>query len=289
MTAVAFMGLGRMGYPMAGHLAAAGHDVAVFDVVGDAVDRFVGEHGGRAASNPGDAATGAAVVLSSLPADADLRAVAYDGGLVGALEPGAVWVDHSTTSATVATELAEATAAVGAGFVDAPVSGGVQGAENGALAVMIGGSDRDVAAAMPLIDSYAARANHMGPTGSGQLTKMANQICVVGLTQALAEGLDFAQTSGLDVMKVVEVMLTGSSASWEMEHRSEFMFEGEYDFGFSTDLMRKDIGLVLEEADNLAIPLPVTALVDGYLAEVQEMGGSQWDWCSLMERQRASH
>ncbi len=284
---VGFIGLGRMGYPIAGHLAAAGHDVAVYDVLGDSVSRWVDEHGGRAAASAGDATRGAAAVFTSLPADAQLLEVAGgEDGVIANLAPGSVWVDHTTASAAVTRDLAARCRDAGAGFLDAPVSGGVGGAETGNLAVMIGGDAADVVKVEALVDLYAARYNHMGDAGAGQLTKMANQICVVGLTQALAEGLHFAETAGLDVHKVVEVMLTGSSASWEMEHRSDAMLAASYDFGFSTDLMRKDIGLCLEAANDLSIPLPVTATVDGFLSEVQEMGGSHWDWCSLMERQR---
>lgn len=285
--AVGFVGLGRMGFPMAGHLARAGHSVTVFDVVEDAMSRWVAAHGGSTASNAGAAAAGAAVVFTSLPADAQLASVA-DGphGLIENMAAGSVWVDHTTASAALSRELAERCREAGIGFLDAPVSGGVQGAETGNLAIMIGGDGEDLARVSGLLDLYAARYNHMGPSGAGQLTKMANQICVVGLTQALAEGLHFAESAGLDVHDVVEVMLKGSSASWEMEHRSDAMLAGSYDFGFSTDLMRKDIGLCLQAAADLSIPLPITAVVDGFLSEVQEMGGSNWDWCSLMERQR---
>ena len=283
-----FVGLGRMGYPLAGHLRSAGHDVTVFDLLAASVERWVEEHGGRAAAGPRQAAEGAALVFTSLPADSDLRDVAFgDDGLLVGLEPGSVWVDHSTASAEVSRELAAAASVSGAGFLDAPVSGGVQGAKDRTLTVMIGGEDADVARAGPIIKTYASLVTHMGPSGAGQLTKMANQICVVGLCQALAEGLDFAESAGLDARKVVSVMLKGSSASWEMENRWEVMLAGEYDFGFSTELMRKDIGLCLEEARRLSIPLPVTAVVDQFLADVERMGGSHWDWCSLMERQRS--
>ncbi len=284
---VGFIGLGRMGFPMAGHLAAAGHDVTVYDVVSDQVSRWVEEHPGSAAGSAGEAASGAAAVFTSLPADAHLLEVAAGAdGVIANLGSDSVWVDHTTASAAVSRDLAARCGEVGAGFLDAPVSGGVVGAETGNLAVMIGGETSDLVKVAELINVYAARSNHMGPSGAGQLTKMANQICVVGLTQALAEGLHFAETAGLDVQKVVDVMLTGSSASWEMEHRSDAMLAASYDFGFSTDLMRKDIGLCLDAARDLSIPLPVTETVDGFLSEVQEMGGAHWDWCSLMERQR---
>ena len=283
-----FIGLGRMGYLLAGHLSSAGHNVTVFDRLKAPVERWVEEHSGRAAAGPRQVAEGAALVFTSLPADSDLRDVAFcDDGLLAGLSSGSVWVDHSTASAGVSRELAAGAATSGAGFLDAPVSGGVQGAQNGTLTVMIGGEEADVARSAPIIETYASLVTHMGPSGAGQLTKMVNQICVVGLCQALAEGLDFAESAGLDAREVVSVMLKGSSASWEMENRSEAMLAGEYDFGFSTELMRKDIGLCLEEARRLSIPLPVTAVVDQFLADVERMGGTRWDWCSLMERQRS--
>jgi 3-hydroxyisobutyrate dehydrogenase len=213
-----------------------------------------------------------------------LRAVA--AAIVPVLARGAVWVDHSTTSAQASREVAAEVAAAGAQFLDAPVSGGVDGARNGTLTVMVGGDEAAFATAEPVVASYGARIVLMGPSGAGQITKMTNQICVVGLCQALAEGLDFAETAGLDVNRVIHVMLQGSSASWQMANRAERMLAGEYDYGFSTTLMRKDVGLVLDEAEAMNVPLPVTSLVGQMLAEVTAMGGAQWDWCSLMERQR---
>jgi 3-hydroxyisobutyrate dehydrogenase len=223
-------------------------------------------------------------VVTSLPADPQLRAVA--AAVVPVLAQGAVWIDHSTTSAQVSREVAAVVAAGGAQFLDAPVSGGVDGARNGTLTVMVGGDDAAFATAEPVVAAYGARIVLMGPSGAGQITKMTNQICVVGLCQALAEGLDFAETAGLDVNRVIHVMLQGSSASWQMANRAERMLAGEYDYGFSTTLMRKDVGLVLDEAEAMNVPLPVTSLVGQMLAEVTAMGGAQWDWCSLMERQR---
>jgi 3-hydroxyisobutyrate dehydrogenase len=273
-----------MGWHMAVHLAKAGHEVTVCDAVPGLADQWVAEHGGASAADPATAAAGRDLVVTSLPADPQLRAVA--AAIVPVLARGAVWVDHSTTSAQASREVAVEVAAAGAQFLDAPVSGGVDGARNGTLTVMVGGDEAAFATAEPVVASYGARIVLMGPSGAGQITKMTNQICVVGLCQALAEGLDFAETAGLDVSRVIHVMLQGSSASWQMANRAERMLAGEYDYGFSTTLMRKDVGLVLDEAEAMNVPLPVTSLVGQMLAEVTAMGGAQWDWCSLMERQR---
>ena len=284
MSTVAVIGIGRMGWHMAAHLAKAGHEVTVCDAVPGLADQWVAEHGGASAADPAAAAAGRDLVVTSLPADPQLRAVA--AAVVPVLAPGAVWIDHSTTSAQASREVAVEVAAAGAQFLDAPVSGGVDGARNGTLTVMVGGDEAAFATAEPVVASYGARIVLMGPSGAGQITKMTNQICVVGLCQALAEGLDFAETAGLDVSRVIHVMLQGSSASWQMANRAERMLAGEYDYGFSTTLMRKDVGLVLDEAEAMNVPLPVTSLVGQMLAEVTAMGGAQWDWCSLMERQR---
>ncbi len=284
MSTVAVIGIGRMGWHMAAHLAKAGHEVTVCDAVPGLADQWVAEHGGAAAAEPATAAAGRDLVVTSLPADPQLRAVA--AAIVPVLARGAVWIDHSTTSAQASREVAAVVAATGAQFLDAPVSGGVDGARNGTLTVMVGGDDAAFATAEPVVAAYGARIVLMGPSGAGQITKMTNQICVVGLCQALAEGLDFAETAGLDVNRVIHVMLQGSSASWQMANRAERMLAGEYDYGFSTTLMRKDVGLVLDEAEAMNVPLPVTSLVGQMLAEVTAMGGAQWDWCSLMERQR---
>ncbi|MEI6496007.1 MAG: NAD(P)-dependent oxidoreductase [Actinomycetota bacterium] len=284
MSTVAMIGIGRMGWYMAAHLAEKGHSVTVCDVVPGMAEQWVAEHGGQASDDPAAAVEGCEFVITSLPADPQLRAVA--AGIVAHLAPGAVWVDHSTTSAQAAREVAAEVAAAGAHFLDAPVSGGVDGARKGTLTVMVGGSEHAFATAEPVVAAYGARIVLMGDAGAGQITKMTNQICVVGLCQALAEGLDFAETAGLDVNRVIHVMLQGSSASWQMANRAEKMLAGEYDYGFSTTLMRKDIGLVLDEAEAMNVPLPVTAAVGQMLAEVTAMGGAQWDWCSLMERQR---
>jgi len=281
---VTVIGIGRMGWHMAAHLSAVGHDVTVFDVVEGAAERWLDEHRGHTTDDIHAAVEAAKVVVSSLPADRELRAVAAE--IVTALPPGAIWIDHSTTSAQAAREIAELVAEHGSSFIDAPVSGGVDGARNGTLTVMCGGDEQAFDAARPVVEAYGARIELMGTSGAGQITKMTNQICVIGLCQALAEGLDFAETAGLDVRKVIHVMLQGSSASWQMANRAERMLDGEYDYGFSTTLMRKDIGLVMDEARAMDVPLPVTGMVGQFLSEVSAMGGATWDWCSLMERQR---
>lgn len=283
---IAFIGLGRMGWHMAGHLAAAGHELVVCDAAPGLAERWCMEHTGVAAATPAEAVPGCTVVCSSLPADPQLRAVWDEARPT--LEPGTVWIDHSTTSAAIARALAAEAEAAGCGFVDAPVSGGTVGAEQGRLAVMAGGAEADWAVAEPVVSAYAARASLIGPAGAGQLTKMANQICVVGVGQALAEGLAFAERAGLDPRRVLEVMLTGSSTSWMMEHRATTMIDGEYDFGFSTTLMRKDLGLVLEEAQAMGEDLPVTALVAALLEDVADAGRVDEDWSVLMERQRGA-
>ena len=283
---IAVLGLGRMGWHMAAHLSshADAHELVVFDVVDGLAGRWVDENGGEVADFVASAVTGAEFVITSLPADRELETVADD--LVPAIAAGAVWVDHSTTSARLARAVGASVTAADAHFLDAPVSGGVDGARKGVLTVMVGGDEGAFARAEPVVGSYAARMRLMGGPGAGQLTKMTNQICVVGLCQALAEGLDFASRAGLDVQNVVEAMLQGSSTSWQMENRAELMLAGDYDFGFSTTLMRKDVGLVLEEASSMNVSLPVTALVGQFLADVDSLGGAGWDWCSLMERQR---
>ncbi len=283
---IACLGVGRMGWHMAGHVAAAdeAHEVVVFDVGEGLGDRWAREHRGAFADTVAAAVDGSAFVVTSLPSDRELAEVSQEA--LPALDRGAIWIDHSTTSAAIARELGERTAAQGGHFLDGPVSGGVDGARQGTLSVMVGGDEDAFARAEPLMGTYAGRVRHMGPSGAGQLTKMTNQICVVGLCQALAEGLDFASRAGLDVEKVVEAMLQGSSTSWQMENRADRMLAGEYDFGFSTSLMRKDVGLVLDQASTMGVSLPVTALVGQFLADVDAMGGAAWDWCSLMERQR---
>lgn len=283
---IAVLGLGRMGWHLAAHLSesAAVDELVVFDVVDGLASRWADENSGEVADSVTSAVTGAEFIITSLPADQELQVVADE--LVPTIATGAVWVDHSTVSARLARTVNASVSAADAYFLDAPVSGGVDGARKGVLTVMVGGDEGAFARAEPVVGSYASRIRRMGGPGAGQLTKMTNQICVVGLCQALAEGLDFASRAGLDVENVVEAMLQGSSTSWQMENRAEKMLEGDYDFGFSTTLMRKDIGLVLDEASSMNVSLPVTALVGQFLADVDSLGGANWDWCSLMERQR---
>jgi 3-hydroxyisobutyrate dehydrogenase len=282
---VAFIGLGVMGYPMAGHLKKAGHEVAVFNRTAVRADKWVGEHGGTARPSPREAAEGAALVFACVGNDSDVRAVLLgpDGALSG-MKKGAVLVDHTTASADVAREVFEAAKARGVGFVDAPVSGGQAGAENGVLTVMCGGEEADYARAEPVIGAYARRCRLMGGPGSGQLTKMVNQICIAGLVQGLAEGLHFAKAVGLDGHAVVDVISKGAAQSWQMENRYETMLGGEFDFGFAVEWMRKDLAIILDQGRASGTQLPVTALVDQFYAEVVAMGGSRWDTSSLIAR-----
>ena len=282
---VACIGLGRMGWHMAAHLSRSGdHEVVVYDVQSETGQKWAAEYEGVAEESVASATKDSDFIVTSLPADRELKAVAEE--VIPSIAKNAVWIDHSTTSAQAARDIGTRLNAVGAYFLDAPVSGGVVGAENGTISVMAGGDSEAFSRAEPIIDLYSGQVRLMGELGAGQLTKMTNQICVVGLCQALAEGLDFASRAGLDVENVIEAMLQGSSTSWQMENRADKMFAGEYDYGFSTVLMRKDVGLVLEEAASMNISLPVTALVSQFLADVESMGGANWDWCSLMERQR---
>jgi 3-hydroxyisobutyrate dehydrogenase len=284
MGKVAFIGLGVMGYPMAGHLKMrGGHDVTVFNRTRSRADAWVTAYGGRAAPTPAAAARGADFVFSCVGNDDDLREVLLgeDGAFAG-LKPGAVAVDNTTASAEIARELHVAAETMGAGFLDAPVSGGQAGAENGTLTVMVGGDADDFAKAQPVIAAYARAVNLIGPSGSGQLTKMVNQICIGGLIQGLAEALHFAMRAGLDVEKVIDTISKGAAQSWQMENRWQTMVEGKFDFGFAVDLVRKDFALVFDEARRNGAELPVTALVDQFYAEVQAMGGKRWDTSSLI-------
>ena len=285
MARVAFIGLGVMGFPMAGHLAAKGHAVTVYNRTAARAEAWTARHGGARAATPAAAAEGAEIVFACVGNDDDLRAVTTGPeGAFAALAPGAIFVDHTTASAEVARELATAAAARGAGFVDAPVSGGQAGAENGALTVMCGGAPEDYAKAEPAIMAFARACRLMGPTGAGQLTKMVNQICIAGLLQGLAEGLAFAQKAGLDGGAVLDVISKGAAGSWQMEHRGHTMLEGRFDFGFAVDWMRKDLGICLAEADVNGARLPVTALVDQFYKDVQAMGGGRLDTSSLIKR-----
>jgi len=283
MAKVAWIGLGVMGYPMAGHLARAGHDVTVYNRTAEKAGRWVAEYGGRAAPTPREAARDADFVLACVGNDEDLRQVTVgeDGAFHG-MKRGAVFVDHTTASADVARELHAKAAAMGLGFIDAPVSGGQAGAENGQLTVMCGGDPDVYEKAAPVIATYARMQRLMGPAGSGQLTKMVNQICIGGLVQALAEGIHFCKKAGLDVEAVISVISKGAAQSWQMENRYATMAAGEFNFGFAVDWMRKDFAICLEEARRNGARLPVTALVDQFYAQVQAMGGGRWDTSSLI-------
>ena len=287
MAQVAFLGLGVMGFPMAGHLAAAGHDVTVYNRSGQKAADWVARHGGHAAPTPREAAEGAAFVMGCVGNDDDLRQICLgqDGAFAG-MTPGAIFVDHTTVSARVTRELAAVAHQAGLGFVDAPVSGGQAGAENGQLSVMCGGTEADYAAAEPVIAAYAKICRRMGDVGAGQLTKMANQIAIAGLVQGLAESLSFAEKAGLSIPEVVEVISQGAAGSWQMQNRYKTMAEGKFDFGFAVDWMRKDLGICLATADETGASLPVTALVDQFYKEVQAMGGGRWDTSALIARLR---
>jgi 3-hydroxyisobutyrate dehydrogenase-like beta-hydroxyacid dehydrogenase len=287
MARVAFLGLGVMGFPMAGHLAARGHQVTVYNRTPARAAAWVARHGGRSAPSPRAAAEGAEFVMACVGNDDDLAAVCRgpDGAFAG-MAPGAVFVDHTTVSAEITRSLAEEARARGLGFVDAPVSGGQAGAENGALSVMCGGTEADYAAAEPVIAAYARICRRLGGSGAGQLAKMVNQIAIAGLLQGLAEALRFAEKAGLDGRAVVEVISQGAAGSWQMTNRHATMLEGRFDFGFAVDWMRKDLGICLKTADQIGAPLPVTALVDQFYKDVQAMGGGRWDTSSLIERLR---
>jgi 3-hydroxyisobutyrate dehydrogenase-like beta-hydroxyacid dehydrogenase len=284
---VAFLCLGAMGAPMAGHLARAGYEVAVYNRSASRAEAWVAEHGGRAAATPAEAAAGARFVFACTGADADLRAITLgEAGAFGVLAPGAVFVDHTTASPAIARELAAAAAARGARFLDAPVSGGQDGAKRGALTVMVGGEADALERARPLLAAYAKNVTWMGPSGAGQLTKLVNQICLAGLIQSLAEGLAFAERAGLDPRRVVEVISQGAAQSWQMDHRAATMIEGRFDFGFAVDWMRKDLALALAEAARCGAELPVAQLVDGFYAELQRAGAGRLDTSSLVTRLR---
>lgn len=288
MAKVAFIGLGVMGYPMAGHLAQAGHEVCVFNRTAAKARQWVAEFSGSSASTPREAADGAELVMVCVGNDDDLRSVVLgvDGALAG-MAAGALLVDHTTASANVARELAGHAAERQLGFLDAPVSGGQAGAQNGVLTVMVGGEPADYARAESVIQAYARMIKLMGPVGSGQLTKMVNQICIGGLVQGLSEALHFAQCAGLDGEAAMEVISKGAAQSWQLENRHKSMLAGEFDFGFAVDWMRKDLSILLEEARHNGAQLPVTALVDQFYAEVQTLGGGRWDTSSLIARLKA--
>ena len=288
MAKVAFIGLGVMGFPMAGHLACEGHQVRVYNRNPAKALAWCEKYSGESAGTPREAAAGAEFVMTCVGNDDDLRAVLLgEQGAFAGMAPGAVLIDHTTASADVAREMAIIAAERELGFLDAPVSGGQAGAENGMLTVMVGGERAFYERAAPVIDSYAKMMRLMGPVGSGQLTKMVNQICIGGLVQGLSEALHFAQCAGLDGLGAMEVISKGAAQSWQLENRHKTMLAGEFDHGFAVDWMRKDLSIVLDEARQNGAQLPVTALVDQFYADVQAMGGNRWDTSSLIARLKA--
>jgi 3-hydroxyisobutyrate dehydrogenase len=286
MAKVAFIGLGVMGYPMAGHLKVrGGHDVTVYNRTAAKAEQWATAFGGRTAATPAEAAKDQDFVFACVGNDDDLRSVTTDeNGAFETLGSGAIFIDNTTASAEVARELYSAARAKGAHFIDAPVSGGQAGAENGVLTVMCGGDAEAFDRAKPVIESYARMVGLMGAAGAGQLTKMINQICIAGLVQGLAEGIHFGKRAGLDIEKVIDVISKGAAGSWQMENRHKTMNAGKYDFGFAVDWMRKDLDIILAEARRNGAKLPVTALVDQFYADVQALGGNRWDTSSLLAR-----
>ncbi len=282
---VAFLCLGTMGYPMAGHLAGAGHEVCVYNRTASVAERWVAQHGGRAAATPAQAVADAAVVFACTGNDDDLRQITLGkaGALVG-MRSDAIFVDHTTVSPTVTREIAARAADQGMGYLDAPVSGGQVGAEAGELTIMVGGIEGDYRRVRLLLECYARKTLLMGSVGAGQLTKLVNQICIAGLVQALSEALHFARRAGLDPLRAVEVISQGAAQSWQMDNRAETMLEGRFDFGFAVDWMRKDLGIALQEARTHGAALPVTELIDRFYAEIQEAGGGRLDTSSLITR-----
>jgi 3-hydroxyisobutyrate dehydrogenase len=283
MMKLAFLGLGVMGYPMAGHLAKAGHQLTVYNRTGAKAAQWVKEHGGQHRPTPAEAASGAEIVFTCVGNDDDVRQVlaGKDGAFAG-MTRGAILADHTTASAEVAREMAALAKEKGLGFLDAPVSGGQAGAVNGKLTIMVGGEAAAFAKAQPVMSHYGRAVTLMGPVGNGQLTKMVNQICIAGLVQALSEGLSFAMRAGLDPKLVVDVISKGAAQSWQMENRAEAMVAGKFDFGFAVNWMRKDLAICLEEARRNKSALPITALIDQFYERVQERGGGRWDTSSLI-------
>ena len=285
---VAFIGLGAMGYPMAGHLATSGHTVTVFNRTLERAQRWQDQFGGAVAGTPAEAAEGQDAVMLCVGNDDDVREVTCGSeGVLHTLPRGSLLIDHTTTSQELAVAIAEQAATSGVDFLDAPVSGGQIGAETGALTIMVGASEDAYAAAEPLMACYAKSIRLMGGVGSGQLTKMVNQICIAGLLQGLSEGLHFAERAGLDVAGAVEVIAQGAAQSWQMNNRASTMIAGEFEFGFAVDWMRKDLGIAIEAAQAVGAAVPVTELVDRFYADVQDLGGRRWDTSSLIQRLRA--
>ncbi len=288
MAKLAFLGLGVMGYPMAGHLAAAGHDVTVYNRTAAKAEKWVAQHGGAMGQTPAQAAAGAEMVMACVGNDDDLRSVCTgDDGAFASMAEGAIFVDHTTVSAAVTRELHDLAAEKGIGYVDAPISGGQAGAENGQLSVMCGGAEATYATAEPVINTYAKMCRRIGESGAGQMTKMCNQIAIAGLVQGLSEALHFAQKAGLDGRAVVEVISQGAAGSWQMANRYETMLDDHFDHGFAVDWMRKDLAICLNTADENGASLPVTALVDQFYKDVQKLGGGRWDTSSLIKRLQA--
>lgn len=280
---VSFIGLGVMGYPMAGYLAKNGHQVKVYNRTAAKAEKWVAEYGGAAAATPAEAAKDCDMVFACVGNDDDLRSVMYDeDGILAACKPGAIVVDHTTASAIVARELFAAAAEKNVAFLDAPVSGGQAGAENGVLTVMVGGDSEPFEKAEPVIDCFARAVTLIGPTGSGQLAKMVNQICIAGLVQGLSEALNFSEKAGLDTNTVLDVISKGAAQSWQMENRGRTMIKGEFEFGFAVEWMRKDLAICLQQAKQSGARLPVTALVDQFYAQVEARGGKRWDTSSLI-------
>ena len=288
MAKLAFLGLGVMGAPMAGHLQKAGHDVTVYNRTAAKAEAWVATHGGSMADTPAKAAAGADFVMACVGNDDDLRAVCLGpDGAFGGMAAGAVFVDHTTVSAAVTRELYEAANSAQISFVDAPISGGQAGAENAVLSIMCGGDEGVYARALPVMEVYSKICRRIGESGAGQMTKMCNQIAIAGLVQGLSEALHFADKAGLDGRAVVEVISQGAAGSWQMSNRYETMLEDHFDHGFATDWMRKDLGICLDTADETGASLPVTALVDQFYKDVQKMGGGRWDTSSLFKRLQA--
>ena len=288
MAKVAFLGLGVMGFPMAGHLVAAGHEVSVYNRTFAKAEAWAAQHGGTAHETPRGAAEGAQFVMACVGNDDDLRAVCLgDDGAFAGMGAGALFVDHTTVSAKVTRELHALAGEAGIGFVDAPVSGGQAGAENGVLSIMCGGAEDAYARAEPIMQAYGRSVKRLGESGAGQLTKMVNQICIAGLVQGLSEGLHFAEKAGLDIREVVEVIQGGAAGSWQMVNRHATMADDEFDHGFAVDWMRKDLGICLATADENGASLPGTALIDQFYKDVQALGGGRWDTSSLIKRLRA--
>jgi 3-hydroxyisobutyrate dehydrogenase len=283
---VAFLGLGVMGYPMAGHLKKGGHDVTVYNRNSAKSQQWVAEYGGKSAPTPAEAATDQEIVFCCVGRDSDLREVTLGAqGAFNAIKKGSLFVDHTTASASIARELAAEAEKRGFDFVDAPVSGGQAGAVNGKLGIMCGGTQAGYARAEPVMAVYTKMAKRLGPAGSGQLTKMANQICIAGIVQGMSEAYSLMRAAGLDIESVVEVISKGAAQSWQMENRIKTMSAGEYNHGFAVEWMRKDLGIALEEARKQGVSLPVTSLVDQFYAEVENLGGKRWDTSSLFVRQ----